>query len=261
MSLPEDDPDIVCLVLVYLYTKDYDMEAPLRPGFPESGLDRAPEQLFSATIQAMEPELDDASSKSPAYAKTSSKAQYREGLVHIAVYACADRLGISTLKTLASQKFMAIANTIDETNFAGLLHAVYEKTAAQDSILRTAATQHSLRLVTKSEAIPRLVEVLKRHEPMVWAMIELFKNELKPVKNTLQATKLKVKGGDEELSQLVMINKRRTNEFQMLKTFVEGPQKFCLHCGNRFTRVGVICVGDGRIKIQCLSSCLKENLI
>jgi hypothetical protein len=259
VSLPEDDPDIACLVLVYLYTKDYDLEAPLRAGFLESGTDRAPEQLFSTTIQAMEPEHDDSPSKSSAYAKTSPKARYREGLVHIAVYACADRLGIPTLKTLASQKFMAVANTIDETNFAGLLHAVYEKTAAQDSILRTAATQHSLRLVTKFEAIPRLVEVLKQHEPMVWAMIELFKDELKPVKNTLQATKLKIKGEGEELRHQLG---QRMAEFQTLQAFIEGGQKFCMQCGNPLTRVRVICVGDGTVKAQCLVlSCRHENLI
>jgi hypothetical protein len=259
VSLPDDDPDIVCLVLFYLYTGTYDLEAPICAAFPQSVEDRAPEQLFSATIQAMQSEHDGAPSKSPASVKRSAEALYREGLVHIAVYACADRLGISTLKTLASEEFMTVANTIDETNFAGLLHAVYEKTAAQDRILRVAATKHSLKLVTKSKALPRLVEVLKRHEPMAWAMAELFKDELNPVK---EGTKLKVKSTDEELSHQRTLFKRQTEEFQKLKAFVEGGKKYCMGCGHQLTRVAVTCMGDGRIQVTChAATCFYHNLL
>lgn len=259
MSLPDDDPDIVCLALFYLYTGTYDLEAPSCAAFPQSVEDRAPEQLFSATIQAMQSEHDGAPSKSPASVKGSPEALYREGLVHIAVYACADRLGISTLKTRASEEFMTVGNTIDETNFAGLLHAVYEKTAAQDRILRVAATKHSLKLVTKSKALPRLVEVLKQHEPMAWTIAELFKDELNPVK---EGTKLKVKSTDEELSHQRTLFKRQTEEFQKLKAFVEGGKKYCMGRGHQLTRAAVTCMGDGRIQVTChAATCYYSNLL
>ena len=49
-------------------------------------------------------------------------------LVHVAMYACADKLGISSLKTVAQEKFIAAARDITDKAFVRSLGAVYENT-------------------------------------------------------------------------------------------------------------------------------------
>jgi hypothetical protein len=132
VNLPEDDPEVVSLVLVYLYTGVYCLEAAMPSCFPETVKHKDHDQAATPTIQTKEPELDGALSKSPEEAEVLSTSPSSDCMVHVAVYSCADRLGILSLKALACEKFMTSAKDIDEKSFARLLRAVYENTAAQD---------------------------------------------------------------------------------------------------------------------------------
>jgi hypothetical protein len=97
----------------------------------------------------------------------------REPLLHVAIYACADKLGISSLKTVGQKKLIAAARSITDKAFAQSLGAVYENTAARDDGPKAAATQHILMLKIKVVDFPEIVEVLKKHEPMVWAIVQV----------------------------------------------------------------------------------------
>jgi hypothetical protein len=244
VNLPEDDPEIVSLVLVYLYTGVYSLEAAISSCFPETVKHRAHDQAAIPTIQTKASELDGALSKSPS----------SDCMVHVAVYSCADRLGILSLKALACEKFMTFAKDVDETSFARLLRAVYENTAAQDIILRAAATQHLASLKSHVQDIPELVEVLHQHEPMVWAIMEPFQKELKTLKDALQATELRLMERHEEVSSKLTIITRQTETLQKLKAFVEGNKGFCRACGNNLTEVGIIYMGHGMVMMQCRHS-------
>jgi hypothetical protein len=179
MTLPDDDPEVVSLVLVYLYTGVYDLKVAIPSGFPETLKQQEPDQKSTHTIQAKEPEHDVAVSKSLGDAEPISTTRSSDPMVHVVVYACADKLGISGLKTLACEEFMNFAINVAEKSFAGLLRAVYENTRAHDSLLRAAATQHVASLKTKIQDLPELVEVLQQHEPIVWAIIKPFLREWK----------------------------------------------------------------------------------
>jgi hypothetical protein len=251
VNLPEDDPEVVSLVLVYLYTGVYCLEAAMPSCFPETVKHKDHDQAATPTIQTKEPELDGALSKSPEEAEVLSTSPSSDCMVHVAVYSCADRLGILSLKALACEKFMTSAKDIDEKSFARLLRAVYENTAAQDSILRAAATLHLASLKSHAQDIPELVEVLHQHEPMVWAIMELFQKELKALKDALQATELSLMERHQEVSSNHTIITRQTETLQKLKAFVEGNKGFCRACGEKLTEVGIIYMGHGKAMMVC----------
>jgi hypothetical protein len=118
------------------------------------------------------------SPKLPEHTEELCTTRLREPLLHVAIYACADKLGISSLKTVGQKKFIAAARSITDKAFAQSLGAVYENTAARDDGPKAAATQHILTLKIKVVDFPEIVEVLKKHEPMVWAMVQVYGKDL-----------------------------------------------------------------------------------
>ena len=310
ITLPDDDPDIVTLVLVYLYSKNYDMGVIVPPalGYGEANLTASAEVAASDSffesscrcgrdVEEAEMVICDKCltcqhascyypngvipganlchyytarniekpAKLPKLIEVLRTTKSRESGVHLAVYACADKFGISSLKTLAQEKFMAATRGITDVAFARSLEVVYENTAPGDNGLRAVVTQKLLELKPKVADVPEVAEVLKKHEPMVWGIIQAYTKDLEIIiegrkqlaaslassEREMDLLRRDLKGKDDQLKGQYKQSTERQQAYDALKNFVEGQTNLCMGCGKQLDVVEVSQMGQGRIRIIC----------
>ncbi|KAJ9606900.1 hypothetical protein H2200_008910 [Cladophialophora chaetospira] len=176
IEFPEDDPEVMARVVLFMYTGDYDADkAPstilpsgysIVAGTPETKTESsAAEKPKSRRIKAST-EATPAQSKS-GVGQTIDKRSFEVLTINALVYKCADMLGIQNLMMLAAERFLAdcpVAYT--DERFAPPLRTMFESTRSDDEHLRLPVTT----LCVKSHSLlPALVAaVVQEHEYNVW---------------------------------------------------------------------------------------------
>ncbi|KAJ9606899.1 hypothetical protein H2200_008909 [Cladophialophora chaetospira] len=146
IKFPEEDPDILARVILFMYTNDYD--------------DKSLPKFYSHLY------LDDES------------LGLRKCLnVNALVYKTAEMLGLSDLQTVASARFMRDAQVaFDMDGFEQPAELLYENTRMDDRDLRFKVTQLCIENHDLLEIRPKTLAVLQHHEPNVWHVtVELMR--------------------------------------------------------------------------------------
>jgi hypothetical protein len=187
LNLPDDDEDIVSRVLSFLYTGDYEEESlnAVTSAFETEQVFETHMVTFltQAKIEVATPLMaeDDMTQKQSGELHNTEtdadKAPNWEEQMKIVttleknaqVYVCADKLGIDKLKKHAATKFkQRLWSVTDAKHAYPALCLAYEHTNQDDPGLRSEAMRYSISKVSRVQNFPRLVALLKEHEPITW---------------------------------------------------------------------------------------------
>jgi hypothetical protein len=263
-------------VLLYLYTNDYDTKPPLADGLPISCERESTAHSNASTSHVSATDsINQNATKATATQPTGELSDTFSGNVkaeiHALVYACADKLGIANLKQAACQKFMA-ALTIEELTaptFTSTLSTVYDSTAATDDVLRPAVAKRLFKEMTILRNVPEITEMLRRYEPVAWAVFETFEETLakrakkyKSCKESLQSTELKYLATLEENKTLLGRLKafetsvvKKDQHIESLKKFIDSYKKpFSSQCGTQLSNTVVRRINEPmkQLYLECL---------
>ena len=165
VEFPEEDPDILSLVIHFLYTDDFkfsiapdfwdeicsgNLPAPLTAVFERNGVNLVDDLLLSISTK-----------------------------VH--VYRCADYLGIDRLKQRVAENIVrTVPSVINLAGFDEILNLIYKHTDTDDLQLRLAVTRlcvdHYLDITCSNEAAGN---VIAYNEPEAWIVAEALLGKLR----------------------------------------------------------------------------------
>ena len=200
VNFPEDDPQIMSRVVLFLYTSDYDANSV--PTFILPGQNQGSKSL--ATVQQAGQEIKPSTTpESPATAETPPAKRQKTSAAtatpataqvpmnnttalppgifetlktNALVYKCADMLGIENLKVLAADRFMADARVaFSEMGFAEPLRILYQSTRSDDELLRVPVTTLCVENHELVERIADTVGVMEQYEYCAWKIMPLLK--------------------------------------------------------------------------------------
>jgi hypothetical protein len=152
VKFPEQDPDIMSRVILWLYAGYYD---PGRvPNFQTPFPDEKHEAwLAQHTQDERRAEYD--------------KTKYSRLKTRVRVYACADMLGIEYLKySAASSSISSMRSCLAEKEFVDILRLVYDCTHPDDDALRLPVI--TLCLEQHAVLSPEVTKFMQENEPTLW---------------------------------------------------------------------------------------------
>ncbi|KAG9780211.1 hypothetical protein KCU88_g3777, partial [Aureobasidium melanogenum] len=162
VKFPEQRPAIMARTILFMYTLDYD-EVSL-PEFYSRMLGSEDYDCYQGFIQDDIEEIDDLGLRHPLK-------------VNALLYSCADMLGITALKAVASVRFMRDAQVaFGHDWFQEPLRLLYENTPFADRGLRFQATCLCVENYDQLEERTKTLQVLQKHEPNVCSVaVEVLK--------------------------------------------------------------------------------------
>ncbi len=282
-------------MLLYLYTRSYGVES-----FPCVSNNQAVCEVQTTakehkTVQETLPSSDAESSEKRSYCTekglnlTLDQAKHHL-LVHVEVYACADRLGISELKDYALANFIDIASNTEmqvyhQAFFAEILDLVYETTVVerQEGVekspdknvgcahgLRHTATMCVVEHMKGRPNIPWIENSVREHEPLAWEVGRVLENEQSEHANIMSESSVRFEDLSNQLfcARADAIAKEATQRIIVgkLSDYLSQRSKKCLsmRCLEQL-QVGSIILSGGAMGNRSLSvrcrSCNAENLL
>ncbi|KIW55927.1 hypothetical protein PV05_04636 [Exophiala xenobiotica] len=157
ITFPEEDPEILARVILFMYSKYYhELKLP---------------RFYHGLIKDDGEGEEDRFPSGRGFQEIDELGLRRGLKVNALVYKCAEMLGLDELKDEASARFMRDAKSAyDMDGFEDPLRLLYESTRADDTDLRFKVTCLCVENHDILELRKKTIEVIKEHEGNVWSV-------------------------------------------------------------------------------------------
>jgi hypothetical protein len=184
VDLPEDSPEIIARMIVYLYTGKY----------------------HSAMTEEVSSLLRDQCPDKTSTTPVKSDVQLLNCMeADVLTYRCADKLNIQNLKTAASASFQVhFQKYLYSVDFgskplATIVGLVYESTSYDDTALRQYVTNHCIARHKAVQKSKELVQILEKNEYNAWSTGMHLQSRKKALQSELSTVKLELASAKQEL--------------------------------------------------------------